>query len=70
MASIRLKTSGMHCGSCAKRIEMEVAELPGVSSVKADAQSGLTEVDFDSSQTGVDAIVEAVKTAGYDAQPE
>lgn len=70
MTSVRLKTTGMHCGSCAKRIEMEVEELPGVASVKADAAEGTTDVVFDPAQTDVAAIIGAIKTAGYDAQPE
>jgi len=69
MTSIDLKTTGMHCGSCAKRVELAVGDLPGVSSVKADAAVGNTHVEFDAAQVDVDAIVAAIRGEGYEAEP-
>lgn len=65
-----LETSGMHCQSCAMLIEMNVSDLPGVSSVKADYASGDTEVTYDSDKVAVDAIVEEIVKAGYGASPK
>ena len=65
MESIDLKTNGMHCGSCAKMIEMNVGELDGVSSVKADNVNGSTHVEYDPSKVDVDAIVAAIEGSGY-----
>jgi copper chaperone CopZ len=65
-----LETTGMHCQSCAMLIEMNVADLPGVSSVRADYVSGDTEVTYDSDQVAVDAIVDEIVKAGYGASPK
>jgi Cu+-exporting ATPase len=68
MESIDLKTTGMHCGSCAMLIEMDVSELAGVSAVKADPAAGSTHVEFDPSLVTVEEIVAAIKGAGYEAE--
>jgi copper chaperone CopZ len=62
-----LQTSGMHCQSCAMLIEMNVSDLPGVSSVKADYASGETTVTYDDDLVAVDALVEEIVKAGYGA---
>ena len=68
MASIDLRTDGMHCGSCSMLIEMTVGDLVGVSSVKADFASGITHVEFDPALVTVDEISKAITEAGYVAQ--
>ena len=65
---VKLKTSGMHCRSCVALVEMTVGELAGVSDVKTDLESGETVVTFDADTVGIDAIVEAIRSAGYDAE--
>ena len=65
-----LETSGMHCQSCAMLIEMNVSDLAGVSSVKADYATGETAVTYDPDQVDVDAIVEEIAKAGYGAAPK
>lgn len=64
-----LKTSGMHCRSCSMLVDMTVGELDGVSDVRTDHATGDTVVTFDADVIGVDAIVEAIRSAGYDAVP-
>ncbi len=68
METVDLKTTGMHCGSCSKLIEMEVGDLDGVAAVKADHEVGSTHVEFDSAKVSVDDIVQAIRKAGYDAE--
>src|SRR3989339_439503 len=67
MEKIILNISGMHCASCEKIISLELQEVPGVESVKIDYQSGEAVIE---ATPGVDkdAIVAAIKKAGYDAQ--
>jgi copper chaperone CopZ len=63
--TVTLKTTGMHCGSCAMLIQMNVGDLAGVSAVKADAASGTTEVTFDDAVVTVDEIAGEIVKAGY-----
>jgi copper chaperone CopZ len=65
----RLNTTGMHCRSCSMMVDMTVEELEGVSAVRTDHATGETIVTFDDAQTGVDAIINAIRGAGYDAEP-
>ena len=64
----RFTTTGMHCPSCSMLIQIDVGDLPGVSSVSADHRTGLTEVTYDDETLGTDAIVAAIVKAGYGAE--
>lgn len=64
-----LKTTGMHCSSCSMLVDMTLADLAGVSESKTDHVSGDTIVTFDSDVVGTDAIIEAIREVGYDAEP-
>jgi copper chaperone len=64
-----LNTTGMHCRSCSMMVDMTVGELEGVSDVRTDHASGETVVTFDDSVVTMDQIVEAIRGAGYDAEP-
>jgi Cu+-exporting ATPase len=68
MASINLKTGGMHCSSCSMLIEMTVGDLPGVSSASADYVKGTAHVEFDPAEISVEQIVGAICDAGYTAE--
>ena len=65
----RLKTTGMHCRSCSMMVDMTVAEIEGVGDVQTDHVSGDTVVTFDNDQTNLDVIINAIREAGYDAEP-
>jgi len=64
----RLKTSGMHCASCSMLVDLTLGDLPGVVSSKTDHASGDTVVSYDPDAVGVEAIIEAIRSAGYDAE--
>ncbi len=63
-----LKVTGMSCGHCEMRVKMALEKVPGVKEAKADHEKDLaivtTEGDVD-----MDAMVQAVKDAGYEAHP-
>ena len=63
-----LQTTGMHCPSCSMLIDMTLADIDGVVDSKTDHVSGSTVVSFDAEKTGVDAIVDAIRSVGYDAE--
>jgi copper chaperone CopZ len=66
-ASVRIKTTGMHCQSCAMLVQMNVEDLPGITSVKVDVAAEETAVTFDPDAVSAERIVEAIEAAGYGA---
>jgi Cu+-exporting ATPase len=63
-----LAVSGMTCAACASRVEKSLARAPGVRSAGVNLATERATVDYDQSTTGVDALIEAVKNAGYGAR--
>ena len=47
MTTVTYKVPAMHCGHCTHTIEMEVGELQGVQSVKADLDTKKVQIIFD-----------------------
>ena len=47
MTTVTYSVPAMHCGHCIHTVEMEVGELQGVQSVKADLDSKKVEITFD-----------------------
>jgi copper chaperone len=68
MTSVDLKTSGMHCSSCSMLIEMNVGDLKGVKSVRADRATEITHVEFDPAAVTLAEIIKVLADAGYPAE--
>ena len=47
MTTVTYSVPAIHCGHCTHTIEMEVGELQGVQSVKADQATRKVEITFD-----------------------
>jgi len=47
MTTVTYSVPAIHCGHCTHTIEMEVGELQGVQSVKADQATKKVEIKFD-----------------------
>ena len=62
------KVEGMHCGSCANRVEKSIRQLPGIGNVEIDVAVGKAEVNYDSTKTDAPAIQRHIVAAGYRAQ--
>ena len=56
--------TGMTCEHCARSVSEEVGELPGVSDVSVDVQTGHVQVTS-AEQLSTDAVRAAVEEAGY-----
>ena len=56
--------TGMTCGHCVSSVTEEVRELPGVSDVQVDLDSGKVTVTADA-PVGADKVRAAVEEAGY-----
>jgi len=63
------RVSGMHCVSCETLINEEVSDIPGVTNVLTNAQDGTCRVSMDTDIPD-ETIVQAIKTAGYEATAE
>jgi len=63
---------GMHCASCATRIEKALGRAPGVNGATVNFATERATVHYDPAQTNPNQLREAVKKAGYDAiiEPE
>jgi copper chaperone CopZ len=51
MTTVTYTVPAIHCGHCTHTIEMEVGELQGVQSVKADEATKKVEITFDAPAT-------------------
>ena len=56
--------TGMTCGHCVSSVSEEVGELPGVTDVDVDLESGRLTLTADQ-PVGPDAVRSAVEEAGY-----
>ncbi|MBT2700706.1 copper chaperone CopZ [Bacillus sp. ISL-40] len=68
MENITLNVKGMSCGHCINSIEGSVGELPGVTAVKVNLDSGTVSVEFNPSEVTIDKIKETIDDQGYDVQ--
>ena len=64
MSTETYTVSGMTCGHCVSSVSEEVGELPGVTDVQVELESGLLTVTSDA-PVGTDAVRGAVEEAGY-----
>lgn len=62
-----INIDGMTCGGCVKSVDSALTQLNGVQSVEVDLEGNKAVVTYDSSAVAVDAIVEAIEEAGFDA---
>lgn len=52
MTTVKYLVPAISCEHCVHTIQMELSDLPGVQSVRADAASKIVEIVFDDSITG------------------
>lgn len=62
-----LKVDGMSCASCIPPIQGSLAKVPGVRSSEADLQSKTVTIVYDPGKASAQALVDAVRTAGFKA---
>ena len=63
MATKNYKVEGMTCGHCELSVQEEIAEIAGVTAVKADHVSGAVTVEGEGFDDA--AVAAAVEAAGY-----
>lgn len=69
MKSTILRSQELTCPSCVAKIEKALDAVDGVETAKVHFATGRIEVQHDPARASVDALVKAVRSAGYDAKP-
>ena len=64
METVMYSVPSIHCGHCVKTIEMELSDVKGVTSVKADLDLKTVEVDFAAPATE-ELVVATLKELNY-----
>ena len=64
--TISVQTSAI-CGSCKKRLESGLANLPGVIAVRLDLNSKKMKIKYDDQQTQPEKLKQAIAALGYQA---
>ncbi|HLD71401.1 MAG TPA: cation-translocating P-type ATPase, partial [Candidatus Peribacteraceae bacterium] len=64
---IALSVTGMHCASCASIITRRLKKTPGVEEASVNYGTNKAQVRFDDTKVDANALIAAVKSAGYDA---
>ncbi|MDO5639992.1 MAG: heavy metal-associated domain-containing protein [Neisseria sp.] len=67
METIKLNIAGMTCGGCVASVTRVLEALDGVEKANVDLASASAEVTYNPAKVAIDALVEAVEDAGYDA---
>lgn len=67
MTRKRYQVQGMHCASCAMLIDGALEDLQGVKSASASYARQVVDVEYDEAKVSEEAILRAVKDAGYTA---
>jgi copper chaperone len=62
-----LDVMGMTCPSCVRHVDAALAELDGVAKVEVRLREGKVLVQYDPTTVSVEALIEALREAGYDS---
>jgi Cu2+-exporting ATPase len=65
-----LQLAGLQCGACAGLIEQAVRAVDGAAACCVNAATHAASVAWDPARTTLDALVGAIRRAGYDAAPD
>lgn len=63
--TVTLAIEGMTCTGCENTIQEEVTKIAGITSIKASHLDSTAVVSFDTTQTSITAIGDAITEAGY-----
>ncbi|HQR05632.1 MAG TPA: heavy metal translocating P-type ATPase [Gemmatales bacterium] len=61
--------TGMHCASCSALITRKLKKTPGVEEASVNLSSAKAQIRFDSARIDEHGLMNAVKAAGYGAEP-
>ncbi|MGK7894380.1 MAG: heavy metal translocating P-type ATPase [Xenococcus sp. (in: cyanobacteria)] len=67
LEKVNLKLGGMSCAACASSVEKAIRDLSGVTECNVNFGAEQAVIEYDSEQTNIKAIQDAVENAGYSA---
>lgn len=67
LQTVEFKISGMTCASCEDHVKHEVNKLTGIVHTTVSYKNENAVVQFDSTQTPIEKITEAINSTGYEA---
>ncbi|HUL61806.1 MAG TPA: heavy metal translocating P-type ATPase, partial [Methanocella sp.] len=70
MRKTQLKITGMTCASCVARVEKAIRETKGVEQANVNLATEIATLVYDPQQISIEAIVKAIKDAGYGVEEE
>ncbi len=62
---VKIKVSGMDCGSCAASIDATLKKVKGVNAVKASFAAASVEVDYDPKAVSITDLKGKISSLGY-----
>ncbi len=65
---ITFPVTGMHCASCQARVQQALQQAPGVRDANVNLMTEQATVAFDPAAVSPEALVETVRSAGYEAE--
>jgi len=68
--TVKLGVEGMSCEGCENTIKEEVGKISGVTEVVASHVDKFATVSFDTTQTSIAALSDAITAAGYEVTGE
>ena len=68
LATSELVIGGMHCASCAQRVQRSLRAVPAVASAAVNLATERAYVSFDPTASSADELCEVVAAGGYAAQ--
>ncbi len=69
LVTSELAIGGMHCASCAQRVQRSLRDVPAVASAAVNLATERAYVTFDPAGTTTDDLCHAVVDGGYSAEP-
>jgi Cu+-exporting ATPase len=68
--TVNIHVGGMSCAACQAHVRRALEQTPGVSEAQVNLMTAEARVAFDPKETRPEALVEAIRETGYDAQVE
>lgn len=65
MNKVSIKTSGIKCNHCVKKVENAIKTLNGIDTVAIDLSTGMVNVTYNSLEVNQKEILNAIEVSGY-----
>ncbi|KAG7358766.1 ATPase P [Nitzschia inconspicua] len=69
MMEVDVEVLGMACSMCTKSVETALKNMTGITKVTVSLALNLAHVEFDTTQTSYDEIVDTIEAIGYEVPP-